>query len=157
MTALARHLATPRLDQLLRDQRDPRLDVLLGIKDSADATLALDARGSVDIAQSLEISQIEQADSHVWVVLTQKPEFAVLPGDEPLSHRRQLEIQVVLREKKIRGDELDRSSVPPPSDRERRRLVRPTQPVKCQKPRQLDLGRMSESIVVRLEQPSQRR
>src|SRR5215204_5170654 len=135
----------------MRQLRDPHFDVLLGIEYGADASLPFHAGWSVDVTQSLEIPQIEQAHSHIWVALTQEPELAVLAGDEPLPHRRQLEIQVVLGKVEIGGDEFDRSSIPPPPYRKCGRLVRPTQAIERQESRQLHLGRMSEAVVIRLE------
>jgi hypothetical protein len=139
----------------MRELRDPHLDVLLGIEHGAKASLALVPGRSVDIPQPLEIPQVEQADSHVWVRFAQETELSILPGDEPLPHRRQLEIQVVLREKEIRGNELDRSPIPPPPDRECRRFIGPPQSIEGQESRQLDFGRMSKPVVIRLEQPTQ--
>jgi hypothetical protein len=115
----------PRFDELLSELRDPHLDVSLGIEYGANPSLPLVSRGSVNIPQSLEVPQVEQADPHVWVRFTQKSKFSILSGDQPLPHRRQLEIQVVFREIEIRSDELYWSPIPPPPHRERRRLICP--------------------------------
>jgi hypothetical protein len=136
---------------------DPHLDVVLGVEYGADPSFPLDLGWSVDISQSLEIPQIEHTDSHVWIGFAQEPELSVLPGDEPLPHCRQLEIQVVLREIEVRRDELYGSPIPAPPHRERCRLICPSQPIERQESGQLDLGRVSEAMVIRLEQPSQRR
>ena len=63
----------------------------------------------------------------------------------------------MLREIEIGGDELYWSPIPPPPYRERCRLICPSQPVERQEPRQLDFRRVSEPVVIRLKQPSQRR
>jgi len=155
LTTSIRNLVTPRLDELKRELRDPHLDVSLGIEHSANASLPLVPERSVNISQSLEIPKVKQANSHVWIRFAQKPELSILPRDQPLPHCRQLEIQVVVGEIEIGGDERYRSPIPPPAHRERSRLIRPAQPIEREEPRQLDFGRVSEPVVIGLEQPTQ--
>src|SRR5215208_4521752 len=55
-----------------------------------DTRTRLGPERSVNIPQPLEIPQVKQANSHVWVRFAQKSELSILPRDQPLTHRRQL-------------------------------------------------------------------
>ena len=68
--------------------------------------------------QRPEVARVEQLDPHVGVELAQATELPVLLPDEPLPQRRQLEVQVQVRQVEVGREALDDGALEVPQDRE---------------------------------------
>ena len=95
----------------------------------------------------MKITPIEEAYLDVWVELAQAAQLAILPGDETLLQRGELDVEIELWQVEVRGEHLG-DPVAVPFRRERGRLVVPLDPVEIEDVGELRLTRMGELRVV---------
>ena len=94
--------------------------------------------------QHPEVARVEQLDPDVRVQLPEPAQLAVLLADQLLLERRELHVQVEVRQVEVRREALDHLAGHGPADGEGVGLVRPAHLVEVQDPGQLRLARVGE-------------
>lgn len=89
---------------------------------------------------------IENAAFHLRMVLGEQSNLPVLFRDQLLVHGGYLDKCALVRQVEIRGEKLDRLTVVPKTNRERRRFVLPGQAIEVQQ-----LGELSFAVVGELD------
>ena len=119
-----------------------------GLGRSCLALLAAQRAGQVDAAvleqERLEVARVEELDAHVRVELAQPAQLAVLLAHQALLERRQLDIEVELRQVEVGREALHDGPVEVEEDGEGARLVAPLDLVVVEDPRQLGLAGVGE-------------
>jgi hypothetical protein len=87
---------------------------------------------------------VEHLALDVWMVLSKKPNLAVLLRHELLAHRGYLDVHVVLGQKEVRSEELCGLAVLVPFEGEGMRLVLPIYAVEIEQPRKLTFAVVRE-------------
>ena len=97
----------------------------------------------------MKITPIKEAYVDVGIELTQAPQLTILPGDEALLQRSELDVEVELRQIEVRREHLG-DPITVPLGRERGRLVVPFDPVEIEDVGEFRLTRVGELRVVDL-------
>src|SRR5215210_1636745 len=95
---------------------------------------------------------VEDLAPDLRVPLAELPHFPVLPGHQLLVERRDLDVEIELRQEEVGGESADDVSLAIPLDVERRGFVVPGDPVEVEQLRELALGGMGETDGVTLRQ-----
>jgi len=91
------------------------------------------------------VALVQDADIDVGIALTQPPRFSILLGHELLVQRRDLDEEVVGRQKEVGCECLSGTILAVPLQRERARLVLPCDAVEVEELRELPLGVVCET------------
>ena len=95
--------------------------------------------------QRPEVTRVEQLHADLRIELPQVAQLAVLLPDQRLLERRQLDVQVDLRQVEVGRERLDDRAVGVPGDGEDVGFVSPRDTVEVQDPRQLRLALVCEA------------
>jgi hypothetical protein len=90
------------------------------------------------------VALVEDLALHLGIDLAQPANLAVLLGDELLVHRRDLDVERLLRKVEVGSEELGGLAVLAPLDGKRGRLVLPVDSVEVEKSAELALTLMSK-------------
>jgi hypothetical protein len=90
------------------------------------------------------VALIEHLALDVWIVLLELTDFSVLLRNELLAHRRDLDVDVILREIEVRSEIPGRLAAVVPFEGKRMRLVLPVDRVEVKEPRKFALAVVSE-------------
>src|SRR5207249_2154564 len=103
------------------------------------------------------IALIEDLDLDARVELAQSPDLAVLPGDELLVHRRDLDVEIEVRKVEVRRESLGDGAVFVPLDVEGTGFVLPVDLIEVEEPRVLTLAGVREIDAVARQSPGRPR
>ena len=91
------------------------------------------------------VALVEDLAGDLGISLAQPTDLPVLLGHELLAERRDLDVEVVLRQEEVRGEALQDPALAIPLDVERRGLVLPSDAIELQELGELALGRVCEA------------
>ncbi len=128
-----------------------QIDHLHGSRDSGGSWLIVEVIGSLEavLDQQMEvITLIEDLAVDQRVGLLQEPDLAVLLGDQLLVHRRDLDVQILVREVEVGREAGSRFAIVVELDGERGGFVLPRQTVEVEESGKLTLAVVGKSDAV---------
>src|SRR5687768_10567774 len=100
---------------------------------------------TVLLHETLDVTPVEELHLHVGIPLFELPDLAVLPRHERLLHRRDLYVEVLVREVEVRPGRLDDAPLPVRLEDERTRFVLPPDSIEIEKLRDLEFRLVDET------------
>src|SRR5688572_11360185 len=100
---------------------------------------------TVLLHETLDVPPVEELYLHVGIPLFELPDLAVLPSHERLLHRRDLHVEILIREVEVRSRGLDHAARLVRLENERARLVLPFDAVEIKELRDLEFRLVDET------------
>src|SRR5215210_9351322 len=100
---------------------------------------------TVLLHETIDVAPVEELHLHVGIPLFELSDLAVLPRHERLLHRRDLHVEVLIREVEVRPRCLDDAALFVRLEDERARLVLPPDSVEIEKLRDLEFRLVDET------------
>jgi hypothetical protein len=134
---LGRHFVDSRCDELFAQQ---------GIENRVRRHSSF--TDAVGVGEPVDIAPVEELNLHGWVNLSHLTEFAILPCDERLAHRCELDIEPVIGEIEIGREHFGGASIRSPRERKCGWFVGPTDTVERQNAGEVEFSGMSKPWII---------